>query len=98
MPSEYFNPADHLLDLVSVDPRKSKQDGSQSRVMGLIEGWRGHSGKIDIEERVPAKVEGEGGLIKREKKSTGMIVALPVVLERHWKNLWRQKEVCLFCE
>jgi hypothetical protein len=58
MPSEYFNPADHLLDLVSVDPRKSKQDVSQTRVAGLIEGWRGHSGKMDIGEHVPVKTEG----------------------------------------
>lgn len=97
MPSEYFNPADHLLDLVSVDTRKGNHEVSQRRVKGLIEGWRGYSGKIDIDEPVGSGekgiivVTGEG--IKREKKSTGMIVALPVVLERHWKNLWREKEV-----
>lgn len=98
MPSEYFNPADHLLDLVSVDTRKTNHDVSQQRVQGLIEGWRGYSGKVDVEELsggTKAITEGsaDGKGIKREKKSTGMIVALPVVLERHWTNLWRQKEV-----
>lgn len=103
MPSEYFNPADHLLDLVSVDSRKANHDVSQTRVEGLIEKWRGQAGKVDVEERVASRSEkemndkaqlGEKGIV-REKKATGMVVALPVVLERHWKNLWRQKEVSL---
>ena len=103
MPSAYFNPADHLLDLVSIDSRKGKYEESRHRVEGLIEGWRGYKGKTDIEEEGTVGMGSgtekgtsgskEGADIKREKKSTGMIVALPVVLERHWKNLWRQKEV-----
>jgi hypothetical protein len=32
MPSDFFNPADHLLDLVSVDPRKANRAASLQRV------------------------------------------------------------------
>lgn len=97
MPSAYFNPADHLLDLVSVDTRKGNHADSQQRVEGLISKWRQHQNKVDVDEERPGSADLGGvhkkGDIAREKKSTGMIVALPVVLERHWKNLWRQKEV-----
>lgn len=102
MPSAYFNPADHLLDLVSIDTRKGNHEESQGRVQGLIESWREVLGKVDIGEDKPrllgkSRIQNreESSAITREKKSTSMVVALPVVLERHWKNLWRQKEVCL---
>ena len=90
IPSEYFNPADHLLDLVSVDPRKSNEPRSLERVNKITSTWRMRTTKSEYgyeaakESTTPLK-RGEG--------TTSMIVALPVSLERHWKNLWRQKEV-----
>jgi len=38
MPSEFFNPADHLLDLVSVDPRETlvQNTNSRARVVPLL--------------------------------------------------------------
>jgi hypothetical protein len=100
MPSEYFNPADHLLDLVSIDSRRDRHDASVERVWGLVSTWRSYDGKIDVEEEdnVADEVQpGQGkerGVVKT-RRTTGMLVALPVVLERHWKNLWRQKDVSL---
>ncbi|WVW79872.1 hypothetical protein I302_101842 [Kwoniella bestiolae CBS 10118] len=90
MPSEFFNPADHLLDLVSVDPRPQGYESSLSRVRGLTSQWSSRSTEENGEEsekRNTSKVLSKGG------GTTSMRVALPVVLERHWKNLWRRKDV-----
>ena len=91
MPSEFFNPADHLLDLVSVDPRVALYDQSLERVNGLTKQWktRQHSKESGEEERLPS----EGEVVKRGEGTTSMKVAFPVVLERTWKNLWRKKDV-----
>ncbi len=91
MPSEFFNPADHLLDLVSVDPRMSKMDDSQRRVAGLTSEWRSRNSKSEGGEE--AIKSNQGKEMVRGEGTSSMLVALPVVLERHWKNLWRQKEV-----
>ncbi|WRT65356.1 uncharacterized protein IL334_002299 [Kwoniella shivajii] len=90
MPSEFFNPADHLLDLVSVDPRPQGYESSLTRVKGLTSRWSTKTNKEHGEEK-----EKETGynVLTRGGGTTSMKVALPVVLERHWKNLWRRKDV-----
>lgn len=92
MPSEFFNPADHLLDLVSIDPRVSYHDQSLTRVNGLTSQWRiksaGHESGNEQEGNGP-----DSAIIKCGEGTTPMRIALPVVLERHWKNLWRRKDV-----
>ncbi|KAK4686772.1 hypothetical protein P7C73_g3345, partial [Tremellales sp. Uapishka_1] len=90
MPSEFFNPADHLLDLVSVDPREVKHQDSQSRVRNLTAGWEMVTAKAEAGEE---HVRQPGQHISRGQGTTSMRVALPVVLQRHWRNLWRQKEI-----
>jgi hypothetical protein len=93
MPSEFFNPADHLLDLVSVDPRLSARDASQARVTNLISHWRSFSQKTESGEEEP---ESSGrAVISNGEGSTRMTIALPVVLERSWRNLWRRKDVSM---
>ncbi|WVR04136.1 hypothetical protein IAU60_001135 [Kwoniella sp. DSM 27419] len=91
MPSEFFNPADHLLDLVSVDPRVKQHEISEQRVRGLTTNWGNKEdtarGTESEKGKSPSAVIGRGG------GTTSMRVALPVVLERHWKNLWRRKDV-----
>jgi hypothetical protein len=42
-----------------------------------------------------AESERDAVILTKVKRTTNMRVALPVVLERHWKNLWRDKEVWL---
>jgi hypothetical protein len=88
MPSEFFNPADHLLDLVSVDPRASQHDTSFERVNGLTSQWRTRQNKESGEEHIASS-----GTVKRGEGTTSMKIAFPVVLERTWKNLWRKKDV-----
>lgn len=89
VPSEFFNPADHLLDLVSVDPRPSNQPVSLQQVNKLTSAWRetGDHSENGYEN------EKQGVRLKRGEGTTSMRVALPVVLERHFKNLWRRKDV-----
>jgi len=89
MPSEFFNPADHLLDLVSVDPRASQYDTSLERVNGLTSQWRTRQNKESGEEH-----DATSNPVKRGEGTTSMKIAFPVVLERTWKNLWRKKDVC----
>ncbi|ORX36262.1 P-loop containing nucleoside triphosphate hydrolase protein [Kockovaella imperatae] len=86
MPSEFFNPADHLLDLVSIDPRPAAYPASNERVRQLTDHWKRIA-------HTPDGGESEGPTLARGHGSTSMRVALPVVLERHWKNLWRRKDV-----
>lgn len=92
MPSEFFNPADHLLDLVSVDPRTATHDASAERVRGLISSWRssGHATK-----ELGAEPVASPGEIRSGSTTTPMYIALPVTLSRHFKNLWRQPDVFL---
>jgi hypothetical protein len=91
MPSEFFNPADHLLDLVSVDPRTSQYDQSLQRVNGLTSQWRTKQHTKESGEEI--ENSDENTVVKRGEGTTSMKVAFPVVLERTWKNLWRKKDV-----
>ncbi|KAK6907065.1 hypothetical protein I203_101054 [Kwoniella mangroviensis CBS 8507] len=90
MPSEFYNPADHLLDLVSVDPRPQGYETSLSRVRNLTSRWSSHINKENGGESEKGKTS---QVLARGGGTTSMRVALPVVLERHWKNLWRRKDV-----
>jgi hypothetical protein len=92
MPSEFFNPADHLLDLVSVDPRSSQYDHSLTRVHGLTDKWKARQ-HIKESGEEGAGIASDTAVIKRGEGTTSMKVAFPVVLERTWKNLWRKKDV-----
>ncbi|WVQ77432.1 hypothetical protein IAR50_007118 [Cryptococcus sp. DSM 104548] len=91
MPSEFFNPADHLLDLVSIDPRPSYHQSSVGRVQHLTSQWR--SREPNQESGHEQESNQHGSTIKRGTETTAMRTALPVVLERHWKNLWRRKDI-----
>ncbi|WWD16853.1 hypothetical protein CI109_101285 [Kwoniella shandongensis] len=93
MPSEFFNPADHLLDLVSVDPRVTNYEKSLSRVNGLTSNWRSVAGETEAGDEHEKGKNASNAVMKRGEGTTSMRVALPVVLERHWKSLWRRKDV-----
>ncbi|KAJ7293859.1 P-loop containing nucleoside triphosphate hydrolase protein [Mycena rebaudengoi] len=91
LPSAFFNPAGHLLDLVSVDQRLGKSAESRERVNGLIAFWNTHREKVDVVEE-HEKLEPTSLLAPRESRITPMHIAFPVVLERMFRNLWRQRE------
>ncbi|KAJ7456457.1 P-loop containing nucleoside triphosphate hydrolase protein [Mycena latifolia] len=91
LPSVWFNPADHLLDLVTVDQRPGKTTESRERVNGLIAFWNTHREKVDRVEG-HQKSEATSPPIAHESRFTPMYIAFPVVWERMFRNLWRQKE------
>ncbi|KAJ7630445.1 P-loop containing nucleoside triphosphate hydrolase protein [Roridomyces roridus] len=91
LPSIWFNPADHLLDLVSVDQRPGKMGDSRQRVEGLVEFWDAHREKQDMaNEREKSELVSQP--LVPESRFTPMYIAFPVVWERMFRNLWRQKE------
>nr|GAT46076.1 ABC transporter protein [Mycena chlorophos] len=93
LPSIWFNPADHLLDLVTVDQRSSKAGASRDRVSALVKFWKSYREKVDTAEA--HKTEGvvdKDNLIVREGRFTPIHIAFPVVWERMFRNLWRQRE------
>ncbi|KAJ7275585.1 P-loop containing nucleoside triphosphate hydrolase protein [Mycena haematopus] len=91
LPSLWFNPADHLLDLVTVDQRPGKTTDSRARVDGLIEFWNTHREKVDrVDEH--QRTEETTMQIVHESRFTPIHIAFPVVWERMFRNLWRQKD------
>lgn len=95
MPTEFFNPADHLLDLVSTDPRPATHDVSAVRVRSIANAWRSVSSKETGEEfphSPPSHDEPGSSPMSSGSRTTPMRIALPVVLQRHWLNIWRQPQ------
>ncbi|KAJ7748491.1 P-loop containing nucleoside triphosphate hydrolase protein, partial [Mycena maculata] len=91
LPSIWFNPADHLLDIVTIDQRPGKTAESRERVNGLIAFWNTHREKMDRAED-HQKSEEVTPPITHESRLTPMYIAFPVVWERMFRNLWRQKD------
>ncbi|KAJ7071333.1 P-loop containing nucleoside triphosphate hydrolase protein [Mycena amicta] len=93
LPSIWFNPADHLLDLVTVDQRTGKADESRDRVNGLVTFWKTYREKVDNGEahKLEGSVDKETVLV-HEGRFTPIYIAFPVVWERMFRNLWRQRE------
>lgn len=89
LPSKAFNPADHILDVVSVDSRPGREEESASRVGALIAAWAGQADKVDAAEDRPVR---DHPALAAESRFTPFHVAFPVVLQRMVLNLWRQRE------
>ncbi|CAK5265002.1 unnamed protein product, partial [Mycena citricolor] len=94
LPSVWFNPADHLLDLVTVDQRPGKATESKARVAALIEWWDQTAQQEKGQNEKQVTAESEEGVVPAasESRFTPVYIAFPVVAERMFKNLWRQKE------
>ncbi|CAE7148911.1 unnamed protein product [Rhizoctonia solani] len=87
-----YNPADWLLDLASVDLRGDREIVTRERVKKLVEFWEGtrqEKGGVESTE----KEEDLGQVGSQEDRFTPMWVALPLIVERMTKNLWRQQAV-----
>jgi ABC-type multidrug transport system ATPase subunit len=83
-----MNPADHLLDVVSVDPRPANEETSRTRLAALTAEWDKQKDRTTAESRLSNYQSKIGS-----QRSTNMLIALPIVLRRMWKNLFRQQEV-----
>ncbi|KAL7410573.1 P-loop containing nucleoside triphosphate hydrolase protein [Mrakia frigida] len=92
LPSEWFNPADHILDIVSVDSRPGREEASQTRVSGLIQAWRDHGSKAEELDESRNDASSGTGLNLPRNSFTAFHISMPVVLQRMVLNLYRQRE------
>lgn len=84
------NPADWILDLVSVDSRGDREQVTRKRVSRMIDNWAEREArKVEDKAANRDSVQGPEGVVNYDGKAS-VTVALPVVLERMARNLWRQ--------
>ncbi|GAA6063063.1 hypothetical protein JCM10212_003008 [Sporobolomyces blumeae] len=83
-----FNPADFILDVVSVDHRSVEAEKRSSRrVTRILEHWSTKN------ERPPAAESTRPNDRSAKLKNTAFVRAFPVVLDRSFKNLRRQQDI-----
>ncbi|KZV81463.1 P-loop containing nucleoside triphosphate hydrolase protein [Exidia glandulosa HHB12029] len=96
-----YNPSDFVMDLISVDVRgRRRQATTTARIDSLVQGWRNREkkqaeafgGSPPPSEESKEKVKTMQGIGEHDER-TPMFVALPVLLERSWHNLWRQSDL-----
>lgn len=83
------NPADWLLDLISVDNRGGQEAVTRARVQAIVESWAARKTNDEPTTKADDPAQGDGTLESDEPAS--LLVALPVIVERMVKNMWRQK-------
>ena len=88
------------MDLISVDVRgRTRQEQSTARVKALIEFWKNRHEKMAELSTIEGPASDTGELAKAETlledrpERTPMYVALPVVLDRTFRNTWRQPDL-----
>lgn len=74
--------------MVSIDPRPANEEDSRTRLATLTAEWDKQKTRTSAESRLSNYQNKIGS-----QRSTGIWVALPIVLSRMWKNLFRQQEV-----
>ncbi|CDZ97680.1 Pleiotropic drug resistance proteins (PDR1-15), ABC superfamily [Phaffia rhodozyma] len=91
-PLQFGNPADHILDVISIDSRPGKEDESRERVNGLIDSWKDRTTKSDIIADRASIHSDDLASEAAEVRMTPFYVALPTVLHRMVLNLYRQRD------
>ncbi|KDQ16857.1 hypothetical protein BOTBODRAFT_30755 [Botryobasidium botryosum FD-172 SS1] len=92
----HYNPADWLLDLVSVDPRGQKKEQSEERVRRMIDYWSAvekETGTALDSSSVKSESVGSIEQDAAHSRMTPAYIAIPIVVERMVRNLWRQQQV-----
>ncbi|KII94351.1 hypothetical protein PLICRDRAFT_132994 [Plicaturopsis crispa FD-325 SS-3] len=88
---ENFNPADFILDTISIDHRSvSRQAVTQERVSRITDLWQRQAREHGRQSR-EVTTEEQGVSMKRT--AAPILTAFPVVLGRSFKNLRRQSDV-----
>ncbi|KAG8742395.1 hypothetical protein FRC10_001577 [Ceratobasidium sp. 414] len=89
-----YNPADWLLDIASVDLRGTREAETKARATKLVEFWANLQHKNDtVDTNKPKRKTGNTMEIAAQEKFTPMWIALPLIVERMTRNLWRQQAV-----
>ncbi|ORY74754.1 P-loop containing nucleoside triphosphate hydrolase protein [Leucosporidium creatinivorum] len=90
----HHNPADFILDTISVDYRSTAAtESSKARVDRIINAWRDRKqveaseGRSSDQEKTSTSTG-----VSFKRRSAPLIVAFPVVLNRSALNLWRGKD------
>ena len=87
-----YNPSDFCMDLISVDVRGERNmERSTARVKGLIQHWQSQREKLDAIAELDEKTQPL--VLDEHSKYTPIYIALPVILERTFKNTWRQPDL-----
>jgi hypothetical protein len=86
------------MDLVSVDPKGDEnQDASSAWIAGLVQHWETHEQKIAefaADQRAAVSGKEEPAMaIEERQETTPLRIAVPVILERSFKNTWRQPDL-----
>ncbi|KAG9082295.1 hypothetical protein FS749_006964 [Ceratobasidium sp. UAMH 11750] len=87
-----YNPADWLLDVASVDLRGTREAETKARTTKLVEFWTNiqyKNGVVDTEK--PKSETGNTMEINTQERFTPMWIALPLIVQRMTRNLWRQQ-------
>ncbi|BGP27054.1 ATP-binding cassette transporter snq2 [Rhodotorula toruloides] len=95
-----FNPADFVIDVVSLDHRSEEAEArTKQRIARIVETWAQRQ-RADLEKRnsgstlaSPSNVGDRRPLGSAKLKKTPFARAFPVVLARSFKNLRRQPDV-----
>ncbi|EIN07170.1 P-loop containing nucleoside triphosphate hydrolase protein [Punctularia strigosozonata HHB-11173 SS5] len=91
-----FNPPDYFLDIISVDVRSDEKQGqTRARVENLIQYWRNHEAKA-VEGSPEPEVrttKPEDTVEQKRQERSPIYIALPVVLERSFRNAWRLQDI-----
>ncbi|KAG9101294.1 hypothetical protein FRC06_003213 [Ceratobasidium sp. 370] len=89
-----YNPADWLLDVASVDLRGTREAETKARATKLVEFWANLQHKNNTVNTEESKREiGNVMEIEVQDEFTPMWIALPLIVERMTRNLWRQQAV-----
>lgn len=86
------------MDLISVDVRnQARQEQTSARVRSLIELWKTRREKMAEYTAAAPEHEKEKAnndlLLEDRPERTPMYIALPVVLDRTFRNTWRQPDI-----
>ncbi|EKM57187.1 uncharacterized protein PHACADRAFT_208320 [Phanerochaete carnosa HHB-10118-sp] len=95
----FYNPSDYCMDLISVDVRgQARQEQTSARVKFLVESWKTRQDKmLDYAASKSATSKEAVADIPIELEDrpeyTPIWIALPVVLDRTFRNSWRQPDI-----
>ncbi|QRW07787.1 ABC transporter [Ceratobasidium sp. AG-Ba] len=88
-----YNPADWLLDVASVDLRGTREEETKKRVANLVDFWANIQRKNETTDMEKHKEAMDLTKIEGQDKFTPMWIALPLIVERMTRSLWRQQAV-----
>ncbi|KAG8931848.1 hypothetical protein FRC02_002035 [Tulasnella sp. 418] len=88
---EMVNPADWILDMVSVDNRGEQENITRERVKHIVNQWEITERKSMEELATMGKPVDATKVIYESDGGTPFYISIPVIIDRMLRNLWRQQ-------